>query len=44
MLPRHGSPDQPVDLFHSLDLRLNNTHDFTLLQRETTCGFGTSIL
>src|SRR6187402_1087467 len=25
---RHGSPDQPVNLFHCLDLRLNNTHNF----------------
>ena len=23
---RHSSPDQPVNLFHCLDLRLNNTH------------------
>jgi hypothetical protein len=26
-LARHGGPDQPVNLFHCLDLRLNNTPD-----------------
>ena len=31
---RHGSPDQPINILYGLDLRLNNTHIFTLLHLE----------